>query len=140
MTGMLHDIDRTGETGMVGKAAVIWLLLFAVLGVAVVDAVSIGRTTLHLSEVATQAASDGAAAYRSQGRSAVKACETAAATIEALDPSLKLGKTGCVVDDTTGRIGVTLRATAETMVAGRLGATVEYTQVVVTEANGPSGV
>ena len=51
MTGMLHDIDRTGETGMVGKAAVIWLLLLAVLGVAVVDAVSIGRTTLHLSEV-----------------------------------------------------------------------------------------
>lgn len=140
MTGMLHDIDRIGETGMVGKTAVIWLLLFAVLGVAVVDAVSIGRTTLHLSEVATQAASDGAEAYRSQGRSAVKACETAAATIEALDPSLKLGKTGCVVDDPTGRVGITLRATAETMVAGRLGATVEYTQVVVTEANGPSGV
>ena len=45
-----------------------------------------------------------------------------------------------MVDDTTGRVGVTLRATAETMVAGRLGATVEYTQVVVTEANGPSGV
>ena len=45
-----------------------------------------------------------------------------------------------MVDDATGRVSVTLRATADTMVAGRFGATEKYTQVVVTEANGRSGV
>jgi hypothetical protein len=142
MTGSLHhiDVDRAGEAGMVGKAAVIWLLLFAVLAVAVVDAVSIGRTTLHLSEVASEAASDGAEAFRSQGRSSIRACEAAAASLEARAPALKLGKSGCVVDTGTGRVSVTLRATADTMVAGRFGATEQYAQVVVTEANGPSGV
>ncbi|MGZ8601086.1 MAG: hypothetical protein ACXWXN_01050 [Actinomycetota bacterium] len=142
MTGMLHHIEpeRTGEAGMVGKAAVLWLLILAVLGVGVLDAVSIGRTTLHLSEVATEAAGDGAAAFRTEGRSVTKACEAVAISIEAQDQALKLGKTGCAVDETTGRVAVTLRATADTLVAGRFGPTAEYTAVVVTEANGPSGV
>jgi hypothetical protein len=142
MTGSLHhiDVDPAGEAGMVGKAAVIWLLLFAVLGVAVVDAVSIGRTTLHLSEVASEAASDGAEAFRSQERSATRACEAAALSLEAQAPALKLGRSGCRVDEDTGRVSITLRATADTMLAGRFGATEKYTQVVVTEANGPSGV
>jgi len=142
MTGSLHhiDVDRAGEAGMVGKAAVIWLLLLAMLAVVVVDAVSIGRTTLGLSEVATDAASDGAEAFRSQGRSPTRACEAAALSIEAQAPALKLGRSGCRVDEDTGRVSITLRATADTMLAGRFGATEKYTQVVVTEANGPSGV
>ena len=48
---------------MVGKALVVWLLIMAVLAVGIIDAVSIARTTLHVSEVAAVAASDGAAAY-----------------------------------------------------------------------------
>ena len=72
---------------MVGKAAVIWLLLFAVLGVAVVDAVSIGRTTLHLSEVATAGRERWRRGVPFTRASVIKACETAAATIEAQDPA-----------------------------------------------------
>jgi hypothetical protein len=70
------DVDWTGEAdGRQGSA--IWLPPRHARR-AVVDAVSIGRTTLRLSEVATDAASDGAEAFRSQGRSATTACEAAA--------------------------------------------------------------
>jgi hypothetical protein len=129
-----------GQAGMVGKALVVWLLLAGLLGVAVLDAVSIGRTTLHASEVAAEAASDGAAAFQSQGRNATNACEAAAAAIEARDPSLKLGRNGCTVDEVSGRVTVTLKTVASTILAGRLGPTERYALVVVHEANGGASV
>lgn len=132
--------DPAGQAGMVGKALVIWLLIMAVLGVGIVDAVSIARTTLHASEVAAVAASDGAAAYRSGGRSVVRACEAVAATIAATDQSLKLGRTGCTVDEANGRVTVTIKTVATTILAGRLGPTEKYALVVVREANGGANV
>lgn len=133
-----HHIDRTGQAGLIGKAAAIWLLIIAVLGVGVIDAVSIARTTLHVSAIAAEAASDGAATWRSQGRSAVKACAAVAATVEAKDPKLKVGRNGCSVETTTGRVTVTIRATADTIIADRFGPTAEYAQVVITEVAGGS--
>jgi hypothetical protein len=133
-------LDPNGQAGMVGKALVVWLLIMAVLAVGIIDAVSIARTTLHASEIAAVAASDGAAAYRSEGRSAVKACEAVAATIAAHDQTLKLGRNGCVVDEANGRVTVTIKTIATTILAGRLGPTEKYTLVVVREANGGANV
>lgn len=127
------------EAGVVGKAAVIWLLFAAVLVVAMLDIVSIGRSTFRLSEVATEAASDGAAAYRS-GRDEVRACQAVTESIEAEAPDLKLGRNGCHVDAETGRVTVTLRTTADTIVAGRFGPTRPYTRIIVIEANGPANI
>ena len=139
MTGSRNGIS-TGQAGLVGKGVAIWLLIVAVLGVGVLDAISIGRTTLHVSEIAIEAASDGAASFRVDGRSVTKACEAVAISIETLDPALKLGRNGCVVDSATGRVTVTLRATADTIIAGRFGPTADYTEVVVRESSGPSNV
>jgi hypothetical protein len=133
-------LDPNGQSGMVGKALVVWLLIMAVLAVGIVDAVSIARTTLHVSEIAAVAASDGAAAYRSEGRSVVQACEAVAATIAAHDRSLKLGRNGCTVDEANGRVTVTIKTVATTILAGRIGATEEYTLVVVRESNGGANV
>ncbi len=96
--------DPNGQAGMVGKALVVWLLIMAVLVVGIIDAVSIARTTLHASEIAAVAASDGAAAYRAQGHNLVKACEVSRRH-DRLDTtqSLKLGRNGCTVDD-AGRV------------------------------------
>ena len=132
--------DPNGQAGMVGKALVVWLLIMAVLAVGIIDAVSIARATLHASEVAAVAASDGAAAYRSEGRSVVKACEAVAATIASHDRSLKLGRNGCVVDEANGRVTVTIKTVATTILAGRLGPTEKYALVVVREANGGANV
>ena len=135
-----ESIGVASEAGMVGKAAVIWLLFVAVLGVGVIDAVSIARTTLHLSEIATEAASDGATAFRSQGRSELTACEAASLSVEAQDPSLKLGRNGCAVDAESVRVAVTIKAVADTIVVGRFGPTADYAAIVVTEINGVSNV
>jgi hypothetical protein len=131
--------DPDGQAGLVGKALVVWLLIMAVLAVGIVDAVSIARTTLHVSEIAAVAASDGAAAYRTEGHSLVKACDVVAATIASHDQSLKLGRNGCTVDD-AGRITVTIKTMATTILAGRLGPTERYALVVVREANGGANV
>lgn len=141
MTGTRATAPRlAGDAGMVGKAAAIWLLIAAVLVVAMLDAVSIGRTTLHASEIAAEAASDGAAAFRTQGRNAEEACEAVGGSIEARDPALKLGRHGCGVDETTGRVTVTIKTMADTIVLGRLAPTESYATVVVSEANGGSNV
>jgi hypothetical protein len=128
------------QTGLVGKAIVLWLLVLGVVGVAAVDTVSIGFATFRLSEVATEAASDGAATFRSEGRSVTKACEAVARSVEAQDPSLKLGRNACRVETTTGRVTVTLKDTAGTIVAGRFGPTQEYATVIISETNGASNV
>ena len=80
------------QSGLVGKAAVFWLLLVAVLGVAAVDTVS------------------------------------------------KIGRNGCKVDPPTGRVTITLKTVASTVLAHRFGPTEEYVDVLVSETNGPSNV
>ena len=132
--------DPAGQAGLVGKALVVWLLILAVLGVGIVDAVSIARTTLHVSEIAAVAASDGAAAYRTEGHSTLKACEAVAATIAVQDQSLTLGRNGCTVDHDNGRVTVTIKTVATTILAGRLGPTEMYALVVVRESNGGANV
>lgn len=124
------------ERGMVGKAAVIWLFLVAVVAVGALDAVSIARTTLRLSEIAAEAAGEAEATYRAEGFSVTKGCEAAAALVAAYDDELRLGKQGCVIDETADRVTITLRTTADTIVAGRLGPTQPYVQIVVTEVKG----
>lgn len=130
---------RHDQSGLVGKTAVIWLLLVALLGLTAVDMVSIALTTFKLSDVATEAASDGAADFRSR-HDATEACEIAGASVESQAPSLRIGRRGCSVDTDTGRVTVTLKAVARTVLAGRFGPTQAYTQVTVSETNGPSNV
>ncbi|MET0799727.1 MAG: hypothetical protein ABWZ53_00955 [Actinomycetota bacterium] len=127
------------QSGLVGKAAVFWLLLVAVLGVAAVDTVSIALTTFKLSDVATEAASDAAAAFRSQ-HDVAEACDVASASVEAQAPALNMGRNGCKVDPPTGRVTITLKAVANTVLAHRFGPTEEYVEVLVSETNGPSNV
>jgi Tfp pilus assembly protein PilX len=127
------------QAGMLGKLAIMWLLVLALLGVAAVDAVSIGLTTFQLSDVATRAASDAAAAFRT-GHDALEACGTARETVAAREPNLHMGEAFCQVDPVTGRVTVTLRTTAGTVLAGRLSFTRHYTKVVRSETNGPSDV
>ena len=68
---LVHEIGATSPAaGMVGKAAVIWLLLVAVLGVAAVDAVSIAPHDLQVCPTSRpRRRVTAAAAFRGQGRS-----------------------------------------------------------------------
>lgn len=127
----LHD-----ERGLLGKMAVIWLVLAAVIVVAAIDGGSIIFTKVHLSNVATNAASDAVANY-SANRNVAAACQVAKTTIDAQDASIKLGKDYCVIDTTTGAVTIRLHKLAPTLLAGRLSFTKKYALVSDHETNRP---
>ena len=127
------------ERGMVGKLAVVWLLIAAVVIVVAIDGASIVITRFHLSNVATDAATDAVADFR-LGHDVDKACATAAATVHTQDASLKVGKTFCEVDEQTGSVTITLHEEAKTILLGRLDATKHYAVVTDRETNSPPAV
>ena len=135
MRSRLHD-----ETGMMGKLVIVWLLLFALLGAAAVDTVSIMFTTFHVADVGGKAANAGVDAFSRTGN-ARTACDEAAAFVRAADDAIKLPKRGfCTVNAQSGSVSITVKKTAHTLLAGRLGFTRHYAQVVYTETAGLSSV
>lgn len=121
---------------MLGKLTIVWLLVAAAIVIAAIDAGSILITKIHLSNVATDAASDAVAAY-SSNKDTAQACTTAAATVHSEDPGIKLGKTFCVVDTTTGAVTIRLHKEATTILTGRLSFTKKYADVADHETNRP---
>lgn len=134
-------MDRwNDERGLLGKLAIVWLIVAALVVVGVVDGASILVTRLHLSDVAGQAAIVGATDFAAS-HNVQHACAAAAASIQAADPSLKvLGKGFCVVDATKGSVTITVHKDAKTILAGRLSFTKHWAAVRDVETNGPSGV
>jgi hypothetical protein len=121
-----------GDEGLVGKILVIWLLIVAVLGIAVVDTSSIVLTHVRLSDAASIAAVAGANAYvntRDEGA----ACQAVRLSLEAEAPGVPVGKNACVVDRTSGEVTVTLRQEAKTLLASRLPFTEDFVKVVAKE-------
>jgi hypothetical protein len=126
------------EHGLIGKALVVWLLVTAIIGVGILDFVSIATTRFHISDLASQAAQDGANAYREARTAPTEkiACDAAKASLKTADPAIKLTK--CSVDATTKEITVTVRKTASTIAADRIGFLQKFTNVEDTETVGPS--
>ncbi len=131
MTVRLRD-----ERGLVGKLAILWLLVAVVVVIAAIDTGSILLTKVHLSNVATDAASDAVSSFRGNG-DATAACNVAAATVHSEDPSIKLGKTFCVVNTTSGAVTIRLHKEATTILAARLSFTKKYAEVADHETNSP---
>jgi hypothetical protein len=127
------------ETGMVGKIIAIWLLMVAVMGVIAIDVASIAFTTFRASDVAATAATAGAATYRTT-RDVTAACDNAARSVQAEDPDAQLPRSFCKVDPASGRVTITVRKRAETIVAARLSFTEDYTRVVAKESAGSSAL
>jgi len=127
-----------GQRGAVGTLIIVWIVVTAVIGVAVIDASSIFLTRFRLSDVASNAATQAANSYRSDPSVQV-ACQAAIQSIATDDPQAQMAKkNGCVVNPTTGQVTITVRKPAKTILAGRLSFTKHYAKVVATETNGPS--
>jgi hypothetical protein len=127
---------HSDESGMVGKIVVIWLLLVLLLGVVALDAGSILFAKLRLSDLASNAATAGATAYRN-GRDARAACEAARDAIVSEEETQRTGEGFCKVNEETGEVVITLRKRADTLLAGRLGFTEDLTLIVIREAGRP---
>ena len=60
-----HDRLRHGQTGAVGMMIIVWLAVVVVVGIAAIDAGSIAFTKFRLADVASNASTQAANAYRS---------------------------------------------------------------------------
>jgi uncharacterized membrane protein len=132
-----RDRLRDAQTGAVGMMIIIFLAVVVLLGVTAIDAGSIAFTKFRLADVASSASTQAANAFRASPNVAA-ACQAAEASIAAEDASAKLAKKGCVVDDQSGAVTITVRKEAKTIIAGRLGFTKRFTKVGATETNGPT--
>ena len=120
------------EAGFIGKIAFVWLLVLALLGIGVIDSVSIVITRLHVADVAGNAASDAAANFR-LSRNVRQACAAAAKTVDDADPKITVMPRGCTIDETTGDATIVVRKDATTLIAKRLSLTKKYASVTDTE-------
>lgn len=136
MRGTRNRFNR-GQAGAVGTMIIVWLVIVAVLGVAVIDAGSITLTKFGLSGVADNAATQAANAFRDTPNVG-QACQAAVASILTDDPTVKLANKGCVVNQQTGLVTITVKKIAKTIIAGRIGLTKHFTKVTATASNGPS--
>jgi uncharacterized membrane protein len=135
---MSNQRRRAGERGAVGTIIIVWIVVTVLVGVAVIDASSIFLTRFRLSDVASTAATQAANAYRGD-RSVEGACQAAVQSIGSDDADAQIAKkNGCVVNPTTGQVTITVRKSAQTILAGRIDFTKHYAKVVVSETNGPS--
>ena len=124
------------DSGLIGKIAIVWLLILALVLVAAVDAASIAFTTYKLSDVGTAAASEGALAF-DRTHDVRDACDRVVQVMKKEDPAVRLTKGGCSVERPSGLVTVKVRKDASTLVAQRIPWTEEFATVVVTETAGP---
>jgi uncharacterized membrane protein len=130
---------RHAQTGAVGMIIIIWLGVVLLFGICAIDAGSIAFTKFRLADVASSASTQAANAYRASPNIAA-ACQAAANSIVADDPSAKLGKKGCVIDPRSGTATITVRKEAKTIIARHVGFTKTFTKVSATESNGPTAL
>ena len=128
---------RRTQSGLVGKMIVIWLLLVAVIGVATIDTVSIAFTKFRTTDIASNAASTAANTWRDT-EDEQKACDAARARVAADDDGAQVTKHGCVVNEATGEVTITVRKEAATLVAGRLPWTKKLARPEGVETSGPT--
>jgi hypothetical protein len=124
------------ERGLVGKALVITLLILAVLGVGVLDVVSILTARYRTADAADRAAEETAYAYK-QSHDLRDACQTAVEAVEEAHASARIPKGGCVIDPGTGDVRITVRETASTIVAKRIDALERFTKAVAISTAAP---
>ncbi len=114
----LGDAHRD-ERGLMGKLALLWLLVLALLLVLAYDGVRIGITRFRVAQAAQDAAFEATTTFR-QSRGDRKAAYDAAVQA-VLDEGLSEDHLRrFVIDPETGAVTVTVTDRASTLLAGRL--------------------
>ncbi len=120
------------QTGLVGKIAVIWLLLMAVFLVAGFDGIAIAFTKYRVEDLAGNAASVAARSFKDTGK-VPEACGAALAYVTDHDAEAKIPQDGCVIQ-INGTATITVRKNAKTLLAQRLSFTQDLTHLEATDA------
>ena len=123
------------ERGLLMKAVAVTLVLLVVFGIAAIDAGSILVARYNLTQLAEQAAFEGAIAYRN-AHDKSDACARAAEFVAKEDPSASHPKIGWCVIDPDGLVTITLKKVASTFAAKRISYFEEFTHMRATEQSG----
>jgi hypothetical protein len=120
------------QTGLVGKIAVVWLIILALFMVAAFDGIAIAFTKFRVQDLAGNAASVAARSFKDSGK-ATEACAAALAYVTDHDAEAKVPQDGCAID-TRGTATITVRKNAKTLVAQRVSFTEDLTHLEATES------
>jgi hypothetical protein len=127
------------EAGLIGKVAVVWIVGLLLVGLLMLDGLSIVLTTFKLSSAAQGAASTAATTYKNL-HDADKACIAAESALLGDNVPVPDNDTWCTINRTTGEAKIQLKKTATTIVLGRLSFTDDLTKVKVDESAAPSSL
>jgi uncharacterized membrane protein len=130
-TALLRD-----ERGLMGKIAVVWLLLLAVFVVAAVDVGSIALTRFKVANAADKAAFQAASEFKDSA-DRLKAFDAARQIVEEDARGAKIPENGFSIDPATGDVTITVVERSWSLVAGRLSFTRSYTKVTATSTSPP---
>jgi hypothetical protein len=128
----LHD-----QAGLIGKVAIVWIVILLVVGLLVLDTISIVLTTFRLSSTAQGAATTAATTYHSE-HDATKACLAAEPDLLHDNVSVPNNDTWCKIDPTSGQATITLKTTASSLILGRISFTQDFTKIEVKEEAQPA--
>jgi hypothetical protein len=109
------------------------------LGLLLLDGLSIVLTTFKLSNTAQAAATVAATTYKNT-HSDQKACQAAEPSLLSDDVQVPTNDVWCKIDETTGEATIVLKTTASTIVLGRISFTEDYTKVRVDESAQPASL
>ena len=132
ITNRLHR----DQVGLVGKIAVIWLLVLAIVVIVGFDGIAIGFANFRVKDLAGNAASTAATTFKQSGK-ADQACQAAFVYVTEHDEEAKIPAAGCAIDPKSGVVTITVRKEASTIAAQRLAFTREYTRLEATESADP---
>jgi uncharacterized membrane protein len=130
-SGRLRD-----ERGLMGKIAIVWLLLLAVFVVAAIDIGSIALTRFKVSNAADTAAFQAASTYKETNDRA-KAYDAAMSAVQSEVPGAKIPANGFTIDTRTGDVTVKVVKKAWTLVAARLSFSKPYVRASATSTAVP---
>ncbi|MEX0833481.1 MAG: pilus assembly protein TadG-related protein [Actinomycetota bacterium] len=132
----LHSDERGGY---LGKSVILIVIVFAVVGIGIIDGGSIIFSKLSLQQAADAAAADAAAAYRDQ-TDAQLAYEIALGTIHDRAEGALVPKQKFEIDQETGRVQLTVTRKANTFIIKYLGPLKDWANVSVTASQDPPTV
>ena len=125
------------ERGLVGKMAVVWLILLALFVVAAFDMGSIAVARYKVTNAADDAAQQAADSFKQNGNRG-DAFQAAVKQVAEDDPGARIPHNGFSIDQATGRVTVTVEKKAATLVAGSIGYLQGLTKAKATSTSGPS--
>lgn len=130
----LHD-----QAGLIGKIAMLWIVVLLLVGLLLLDGLSIVLATFRLSNTAQGAATTAATAYKNL-HDVNKACTAAQGSLLGDDVPVPETEGWCKIDTATGEATIVLKTTASTILLGRLSFTQDFTRIKVEESAAPSSM